>query len=366
MKYQQWIVTKPMEGGVLRLDQFEQREADLPDLMKGQALVRIKLLNIHSGTRSRIARGVTIVGTTDRTNYACAEVIKSHDDTFQEGDIIACQSGWQTYQIISSADESIGYGPASESVKALNRTNSQWVYVFRPHMAKAWAPEVLMDIFGTSGMTAYFGMRECGPVTSCDAVAVAAASGSVGSLVAQLAKNCKAYVVGFAGGHDRCDWVRSTLGIDGCIDYRAGDFEAQLAVAFPHGLDMFSDGVGGQLTETVVGLMSPDSRLFAYGSAAAFYGDRSDALGSDRTLRQAFGISDNVERMLTSRNIRSSAWIVDRFYQDRITAEDELSKLLESRVLRPISNVVDGFENLPHAVVQLYESSRAGKLQVRF
>jgi NADPH-dependent curcumin reductase CurA len=366
MKYQQWIVTKPMESGVLRLDQFEHQEADLPDVMKGQALVRIMLVNIHSGTRSRIARGVTKVGATDRSNYACAEVIQSRDDTFKEGDIIACQSGWQTYQIISSADESIGYGPASESVKALNRTNSQWTYVFRPHLAKAWAPEVLMDIFGTSGMTAYFGMRECGPVTSHDAIAVAAATGSVGSIVAQLAKNSGAYVVGFAGGQDRCDWARSTLGIDSCINYKAGDFVAQLRAAFPNGVDMFSDGIGGQLTETVAALLNRDGRLFAYGSAGAFYADRSDAIGPDRTLRQAFGISDNVERIMASRHIRSSAWIVDRFYQDRLTAEDELSKLLNSGVLKPISNVVDGFANLPRAVVQLYESSRAGKLQVRF
>jgi NADPH-dependent curcumin reductase CurA len=83
---------------------------------------------------------------------------------------------------------------------------------------------------------------------------------------------------------------------------------------------MFSDGVGGQLTETVAGLLNPGGRLLAYGSAAAFYTDRADAIGSDRTLR----------------------------------------------VLRPISNVVDGFANLPRAVVQLYESSHAGKLQVRF
>jgi NADPH-dependent curcumin reductase CurA len=172
--------------------------------------------------------------------------------------------------------------------------------------------------------------------------------------------------VGFAGGKDRCDWVRNTLRIDGCINYKARDFEEQLRSAFPRGVDMFSDGVGGRLTETVVGLLNPGGRLLAYGSAAAFYTDRADAIGSDRTLRQAFGISDYVERVLASRNIRSSAWIVDQFYQDRITAEDELSKLLNSRVLRPISNVVDGFANLPRAVVQLYESSHAGKLQVRF
>jgi NADPH-dependent curcumin reductase CurA len=154
--------------------------------------------------------------------------------------------------------------------------------------------------------------------------------------------------------------------MDGCIDYTARDFYEQLRSAFPRGVDMFSDGVGGALTETVTSLVNRNGRHFAYGSAAAFYGDRPDTVGAGQTLRQAFGISDNVEQVLASRNIRSSAWIVDRFYQDRIAAEDELSMLLTRGVLKPVSIVVDGFENLPRAITRLYESSRAGKLQVRF
>jgi NADPH-dependent curcumin reductase len=42
------------------------------------------------------------------------------------------------------------------------------------------AVEVLTEMFGISGMTAYFGMRECGPLMPGDAVAVAGATGSVG------------------------------------------------------------------------------------------------------------------------------------------------------------------------------------------
>src|SRR6266436_10148431 len=104
---------------------------------------------------------------------------------FGEGDVIACQAGWQDYQIVSSEDGSVGYGPASELVKALNGTSSQWSYVFRPAMVKMWPPEVLMEMFGTSGMTAYFGMRECGPLMPRDGVAVAGTTGSVGSIAAQ-------------------------------------------------------------------------------------------------------------------------------------------------------------------------------------
>src|SRR3978361_1355905 len=113
---------------VLGPEQFELREVAIPELQQGEALVRVKLLNIHSGTRARMANGMTRLGDTDRSNYACAEVIQSRDKTFKEGDIIACQAGWQDFQIVSSADASVGYGPPGELVKALNGSNSQWNY----------------------------------------------------------------------------------------------------------------------------------------------------------------------------------------------------------------------------------------------
>jgi NADPH-dependent curcumin reductase CurA len=248
----------------------------------------------------------------------------------------------------------------------LNGTNSQWNYVFRPAMVKMWPPDVLMEMFGTSGMTAYFGMRECGPLMPKDCVAVAAATGSVGCIVAQLAKIAGCYVVGFAGGADRCAWVLETLGIDKCIDYRAKDFAAQLAAAFPQGIDVFSDGVGGALTETVMAMMNRNSRLFSYGAAAAFYADRIDVPKERPPLRRMFGISETIEKILKTRNIKSEAWIVDAFYHERLKAEDDLSLHLRSGALKPISTIVEGFDKLPAAVVGLYSQARAGKLQVRF
>jgi NADPH-dependent curcumin reductase CurA len=364
--YRQWIFASPMVNDALGMQQFALREFPIPELKPGQALARVKLVNIHSATRARMANGMTKLGDTDRSNYACAEVVRSRDKTFREGDVIACQAGWQDHQVISSEDESVGYGPASELVKALNGTNSQWCYVFRPAMTKMWPPDVLMEMFGTSGMTAYFGLRECGPLMPKDCVAVAGATGSVGSIAAQLAKIAGCYVVGFAGGADRCQWVLDNLGIDKCIDYRAKDFEEQLKAAFPNGTDVYSDGIGGILTETVTKLINQNGRLLSYGSAAAFYSDRFDSHQQRPSLRQRFGISENIEYVLKARNIKSEAWIVDEFYHERLKAEDDLSRHLRSGALKPISNVVDGFDNLPAAIVGLYRKARSGKLQVRF
>jgi NADPH-dependent curcumin reductase CurA len=88
--YRQWIFAKPMDKGVLGLEQFELRELPIPELEHGQALVRVMLVNIHSGTRWRMASGMTELGETDRSNYACAEVLQSRDATSASPRTPAC------------------------------------------------------------------------------------------------------------------------------------------------------------------------------------------------------------------------------------------------------------------------------------
>jgi NADPH-dependent curcumin reductase CurA len=273
--------------------------------------------------------------------------------------------GWQEYQVISSADGPIGYPPPSALVRAANGSNAPMNYVFRPELTESWSPEVLMDVFSTSGMTAFFGMRECGPIMPRDRVLVAGASGSVGSIAAQLAKARGAYVVGLAGGPQRCNWVIDKLGLDDCLDYRAEDLEHQLRRAFPEGIDVFSDGVGGGLTERVLSLMNRDGRLFAYGSSASSYAkDKSRA--PITSLRQAFGVTADIEALARAKNIKIECWIVYDFYHERVAAENEMSRLLWAGALKPLVNVTEGFENLPQAVIGMYENPRAGKAQVRF
>jgi len=366
MKIRQWVYAHPMRDSVLEPPLFELRELPVPALEAGQALVRVKLINVHAATRQRLASGATPLGGTVRSNYACAEVIRSRDPAFREGEVIACQAGWQDLQVISSSEPAVGYAVPSEAVKALNRTQSQWCYAFRPELAGKWPAAVLMDVFGTSGMTAYFGMRECGPLRPGEQVAVAV-TGSVGSLVAQLARHAGCRVVGIAGGPEACAWARDTLRVDACVDYRAADFEQRLAAALPQGIDVGSDGVGGRMTECLVGQLKPQGRLFSYGSAASFYREVLDTTPRPgRPLREAFGLTAALEEVVRTRGIDVQAWIVDKFYDQRLEAEDELSRLLSEGAIQPVHRVVDGFEQLPAAISSLYRTPRFGKLQIRF
>ena len=358
--YKKWVYDKPMVDGKLTEAQFKMLEQPLPNIEQGKCLIEVKVLNVHSATRSRLGAS-TKLGDTDKSNYACARVLQSRDKTFKEGDIIACQAGWQTHQVISSEDESIGYGPANEMTIALNGTKSHWNYVFRPQMVKMWSPEILMDVFGTSGTTAYFGMRESGPIMPTDQVAVAGTTGSVGAVAAQLVKARGAYCVGFGGGADRAKWCVDTLGVDKALDYRAKDLEAQLRSAFPKGIDVYCDGVGGELSETVVKLMNKNARYFSYGTAASLY-DTAPA----QSARTRDMVSESVERQIKEKSIKLDAWLVHVFYYQRLECEDNLSHMLLNNKIKPIYTFVEGIENAPKGIISQYTTNPYGKLQLKF
>lgn len=361
--FRQWYLARPI-AGEFSPDNFEMRTLPHPPLRDGDALVRVRLLNLHPGARFRMQVGLVPIGTTDESNFAFGEVIASRNPVFSEGDMVACQAGWQDYAIIRSDAESIGYGPASEAVCDLNRTRSQWTYVMRPELVARWPLDTLKEVFGTSGMTAWFSLRACDPLEPGMNVAVAGMTGSVGHLVAQIAKAAGSRVVGFGGGPDRCRRISELIEVD-CLDYRAPDFLDQLRAVFPDGIDIFSDGIGGPLTGAIAPMMKRGGRLLAYGCADDLHAGGNPGLRG-MTLRQQFGISDSVEKIVAERDIRVECWIVHDFYHERIEAEDALDQLLREGAIKPVVTVVEGFEQLPYAIMALYDPKALSKVQAWF
>ncbi len=373
--YKRWVVSTPVVDRKISEANFKLTEPPIPQIKNGECLIENILFNIHSATRERMSPGgITKPGETDNTNYTLGRVLQSKDRTFKEGDVIACLAGWQDHQIISAEyGPQPGYVLPNEMVKQLNGTNNPWGFVWRPVMLKMHAADVLMDIFHSSGTTAYFGLRECGPMRPGDRCAVAATTGSVGAMVAQLllAKGC--HVVGFGGGPERTQWVKDQFGIE-ALDYRAKDLDDQLRKTFPKGVDFFSDGVAGDLSLSVAKVMNEDSRFFNYGTSAALYaptnGERpsgTPAAAGQRpgSRRNMFGMSEDVAKICDAKHIHVESWQVNELYQDRIEAENYLSRLVIEKRLRPINTVVDGVENIPKAVVMQYTDNPYGKLQVR-
>jgi hypothetical protein len=100
--------------------------------------------------------GATMVGAT------LGEVVASRDPNFSVGDIAVDYGGWQDYAVANGSD-----------LRKLN---------------PATAPvSTALGVLGMPGMTAYAGLLEIGRPQAGETVAVAAASGAVGSVVGQRA-----------------------------------------------------------------------------------------------------------------------------------------------------------------------------------
>ncbi len=373
-----WVLTKTVTDRKIAPEHFRFVEEALPALQPNEMLLQINVINVHSGTRERMGSGVIKPGETDYTNFACGTVLASRNTNFKEGDVIACQGGWMTHQIVNPTLGLAGtYLEPPELVYAQQGSRSPWIYPCRKALVDSHTTDVLMDVFGTSGTTAYFGCRECGPLTPRDTVAVAGTTGSVGAMVAQIAKAKGCRVVGFGGGPDRAQWVRDAFGIE-AIDYRAKDLDAQLAKAFPNGVDFFSDGTQGDLSEAITKIMNQHGRYFSYGSAAARYTEGPQAPPRPKVNPEfstthpyyaqaaGMGMTDSIYRIILQRNIKLEAWQAQWHYTDREEAENYLDQLVFSKRLKPVNTVIEGIENVPKAIMAQYTTNPYGKLQVKF
>src|SRR5437764_7264321 len=174
-----------------------------------------------------------------------SEVIASNNPAFAKGDIVLSRAGWQTHAI------SDGKGLAKIDPKI--------------------APiSTAVGVLGMPGMTAYTGLLEIGQPKAGETVAVAAASGAVGSAVGQIARIKGARAVGIAGGPDKCKYVKDEFGFDECVDHRAADFAERLKAACPKGIDVYFENVSGPVWDGVFPLLNTFARIPVCGLIAQY------------------------------------------------------------------------------------------------
>src|SRR5215472_14579781 len=180
------ILLKSRPEGSPNLDNFELVEKPIPTPGEGEVLMRTLYLSLDPYMRGRMsaaksyakpaAVGEPMVGAT------VGEIVSSRNPRFAVGDIVLGYGGWQQYAL-SSGGGLRKLDPAAAPVSTA------------------------LGVLGMPGMTAYVGLLEIGQPKPGETVAVAAASGAVGSVVGQIAKIKGARAVGIAGGAEKCRFV---------------------------------------------------------------------------------------------------------------------------------------------------------------
>ena len=311
-------------------DNFRLIDSPLPSPAEGQVLVRNHWLSLDPYMRGRMddARsyakgadlGQVMVGGT------VGEVLESKSPKFRPGDRVVGALGWQEY----------GVGDAAALAKIDTSIAPASCY---------------LGVLGMPGVTAWMGLLDIAQPKEGETVVVSAASGAVGSVVGQLAKIAGCRVVGIAGGSAKCRHVVDALGFDACVDYKAGRLRADLEAAAPDGVDIDFENVGGEVLDTVLGLMNPFSRISVCG------------LVSQYNSAEPYGLK-NLRAILVNR-IRMQGFIVSDRLELWPQALAELTQWFREGKLRYHETVAHGLERAPAAFIGMLRGENLGKQLVK-
>jgi len=308
-------------------------ESEVPDLIDGQALVKVSHLSIDPTIRTWMddAPGYLPpigIGEVIRSGGG-GVVVESRSDRYRVGDVVTGMVGWQEYAV---ADEAMG--------------------------AMAKIPEgidlaVALNVLGITGMTAYFGLLEVGRLTEGDVVVVSGAAGATGSSVGQIAKIKGAgRVVGIAGGPVKCAQLVAELGFDEAIDYHSENVSRRLHELCPKGIDLFFDNVGGKILDAALANLAMRGRVVLCGAIAG-YNDRSAAPGPA-----------NYTSLIIRRGSMEGFIILD-YLARWPEAQAVMAGWLADGRLHHAEHVVDGLEHAPEALNLLFTGGNTGKVLVR-
>jgi NADPH-dependent curcumin reductase CurA len=259
------------------------------------------------------------------------QVVQSNHPDFAAGDLVEATLGWQTWAVLSPSRD--------DELAAVER--------IPPDISD---PKLFLSVLGSTGLTAYFGMRDIGRPEPADTVLVTAAAGAVGSIAGQNAKNLGAKrVIGTASTEEKRAWVRDVAGFDECIDYRAPHLFRQLREAAPDGFDVVFDNVGGTLLDLSLGNLAIGARIVLCGSISTGY----------RPERPEVGLRNY--QFLTTRRARMEGFIVLDSMGQAAAARAEMQRWITEGRLHWAEDMAEGIENAPSALRRLFDGQNLGK-----
>ncbi|SRR5579885_256025 len=311
---------------------FELAETPVPTPGPGQVLVRNIYMSVDPYMRGRMV---------DRASYippfqvgevlsggAVGQVAASNNAAFKTGDFVNNFSGWREWFTTSGGD----------------------LQKIDPRLAPIQA---YLGAFGMPGLTAYAGILKVGELKDGERVFVSGAAGAVGAVVCQIAKNKGCYVVGSAGSDEKCEWLKKNARVDATINYRtAGNLDAAVRKAFPEGIDVYFDNVGGAHLNAALGHMRMHGRIAVCGMIAQY--------NATELPPGPANIINVIPMRLTIRGFIVSDYmnLTPQFLAD-------MGKWRAEGKMTWHETVVNGIENAPKAFIGLFKGENLGKMLVK-
>jgi NADPH-dependent curcumin reductase CurA len=307
-------------------------ETPVPVCGPHEALIKVGLLSIDPTIRTWMndAPGYLPpigIGDVIRSGGS-GVVVESRSERYQVGDVVIGVTGWQEWAI---ASESNKFTPLPQGLGLDLAT--------------------VMNVLGTTGLTAYFGLLDVGAFKEGDVVVVSGAAGATGSVVGQIAKaRGAAKVVGIAGGPKKCAEVVELYGFDQCLDYREPGLTQRIREACPKGVDLYFDNVGGDVLDAALANIAMNARIVMCGAISQY--NATERVGVANTS------------MLIVRRGQMKGFIVFDFAHRYAEAHLELATMVLDGRITHLEHLVSGLEHAPDALNLLFSGGNHGKTLV--
>lgn len=328
------VLFKSTPNGMPAPENFDIVETPMPTVADGQFLLKNLYLSLDPYQRMLMGGGWTyaprflepgdlMIG------RVLGEIIESKNPDYPVGTHVVGRLGWQTFVVSDGSDLDFVIDPVDGVPLS-----------------------AYLGACGSTGTTAWVGLKITGKPNEGETVLVSAAAGSVGSVVGQLAKAWGMRAVGIAGGPDKCDLVVNEFGFDACVDYKAPELEGQIRAAATDGVDIYFDNVGGEVLECALANMNKFGRIPVCGVLSA-YNETGEHYGV-KNLHLFFDKSLTMEGFVL--NAHKARWP---------EARAEIAALIAAGKLISRETIADGIENAPAAFICMLKGKNIGKQLVK-
>lgn len=317
-------------------EDFATVTVDVPPPGEGEVQVRNLWMALDPAMRGRMSDAKSYVPPfaldAPMEGPAIGEVVASNDPAFAPGDLVFSRLGWREV-----------FNAPGSALQQRDRA--------------ALPAQAYLCFAGMPGLTAYAGLTRIAQLKAGDVVFVSAASGAVGSIACQIARNMGCKVIGSAGGPEKTAFLRDVLMVDAAIDYKA---EPSLTKALARevkaigatGIDVYFENVGGDHLQAALSLANNFARFAVCGMISQY--NVTDAPTVPRNLT-----------MLMTKRIRMEGYIA----LDHMDLEAEmLARMTEWNAAGQMASaetVYDGIDKALDGFWGLFTGANIGRTMVK-
>lgn len=326
------ILLNQRPEGLPKLSDFKFTNETVAEIQAGEILLQTRYVSVDPYLRGRMNDVKSYIPPFELhkpiVSIAVAEVLESKNSGFKKGEFVSGMLQWKEMQVSDGSD--------------LMRVD--------PNKAPLSA---YLGVLGMTGLTAYLGLTVIGKPKKGETLLVSGAAGAVGSIVGQIGRILGMRVVGIAGSDEKVELLKNEFKFDDAINYNTcSDMVGAINTACPNGVDIYFDNVGGPIADAVLFTINDFARIVQCGAISIYNETKMPK-------------SIPVHPFLIRKRALMQGFIVFDFKEKFPHAIKELSQLLRDGELKYSESIVEGFDQIPQAFIDLFHGKNKGKMVVK-